>query len=73
MAHHPDDPRTKTREAIESGDLLAARAWAELATAEAIHRLSKVVSGDIPARPIPIERGKTRRTDERPDSTEQAA
>lgn len=41
---HPHDPRRLAREALEQDAVPAAQVWAELATAEAIHRLAKVVA-----------------------------
>lgn len=50
--HHPDDPRRRARQAIEAGDLEAAAVWAQLAQAEATHRLAKAVVGEADLRTV---------------------
>jgi len=63
---HENDPRRKAREAVDAGNLEAAQVWAEIATAEALHRIAKAITGEV-------SRGVTRLPHEHPAESEQAA
>jgi len=64
--HHPEDPRRLAREAVAAGNVEVAKVWAAIATAEALHRVAKAITGEV-------SRGVTRLPHEHPAESEQAA